>query len=124
VQSVLAGNIRPNAVTKLSVFGLETFMDFEVGGYGDDGEERASLVAVAQSRATEKYDQLFDRANTVLVGDTPRDVQPGLKGGARVVAVATGSESADDLRAEGADTVLSNLSDTQSVLQAVTSLVA
>lgn len=33
VQSVLSGNIRPNAVTKLSAFGLEGFMDFEVDGY-------------------------------------------------------------------------------------------
>jgi phosphoglycolate phosphatase-like HAD superfamily hydrolase len=123
VQSVLSGNIRPNAVTKLSAFGLEKFMDFEVGGYGGDGEDRASLVAVAQYRATEKYGELLDRGNTVLVGDTPRDVQAGLKGGARVVAVATGSDSGDDLRAEGADIVLADLSDTRAVVSAVTGLV-
>lgn len=122
VQSVLSGNIRPNAVAKLSAFGLEEFMDFEVGGYGDDGEERASLVAVAQSRATQKYRAPFGRENTVLVGDTPRDVQAGLKGGARVVAVATGSDSAVDLRAEGADIVLPDLRDTRAVVRAVTSL--
>lgn len=33
VRSVLSGNIGPNAVTKLSAFGLEGFMDFEVDGY-------------------------------------------------------------------------------------------
>jgi len=47
IQSVLSGNIRPNAVTKLSAFGLAGFMDFEVGGYDSDDEVRANLVAVA-----------------------------------------------------------------------------
>jgi phosphoglycolate phosphatase len=122
VQSVLSGNIRPNAVTKLSAFGLEGFMDFEVGGYGSDDEVRANLVAVAQARATAKYGETFDKANTILVGDTPRDVLAGREGGARVVAVATGSDSAEVLRAAGADVVLPDLRDTNAVAEAVTSL--
>lgn len=122
VQSVLSGNIRPNAVTKLSAFGLEGFMDFEVGGYGSDDEVRANLVAVAQARATAKYDETFDKANTILVGDTPRDVRAGRDGGARVVGVATGSDSVESLRAAGADVVLPDLRDTGAVAEAVASL--
>jgi phosphoglycolate phosphatase len=124
VQTVLSGNIRPNAVTKLSVFGLDKFMDFEAGGYGSDDEVRANLVAIAQRRAGRKHGIAFGKANTVLVGDTPRDVQAGLMGGAQVVAVATGSDSADVLQAVGADIVLPDLRDTRAVLMAVTSLVA
>jgi phosphoglycolate phosphatase len=122
VQSVLSGNIRPNAVTKLSAFGLERFMDFEVGGYGSDDEVRANLVAVAQARATAKYGEAFDKANTILVGDTSRDVRAGRDGGARVVGVATGSDSVESLRAAGADVVLTDLGDTGAVAEAVTSL--
>jgi phosphoglycolate phosphatase len=122
VQSVLSGNIRPNAVTKLSAFGLEGFMDFEVGGYGSDDEVRANLVAVAQARATAKYGETFDKANTVLVGDTPRDVLAGRDGGARVVAVATGADSVESLRAAGADIVLPDLRNTRAITDAVTSL--
>jgi phosphoglycolate phosphatase-like HAD superfamily hydrolase len=122
VQSVLSGNIRPNAVTKLSAFGLERFIDFEVGGYGSDDEVRANLVAVAQARATAKYGETFDKANTILVGDTPRDVQAGREGGARVVAVATGADNVESLRAAGADIVLPDLRDTGAVVEAVTSL--
>lgn len=121
VQSVLSGNIKPNAVTKLSAFGLEGFMDFEVGGYGSDDEVRANLVAVAQARATAKYGETFDKANTVLVGDTPRDVLAGRDGGARVVAVATGSGSVESLRAAGADIVLPDLRNTRAITDAVTS---
>jgi phosphoglycolate phosphatase len=122
VQTVLTGNIRPNAVTKLAVFGLDRYMDFEVGGYGEDGEDRASLVPVAQGRATQKYGQAYGKTNTVVVGDTLRDVQAGLAGGARVVAVATGTDSVQNLRSAGAHVVLPDLADTQAVMAAVTGL--
>ena len=124
VQSVLSGNIRPNAMTKLSAFGLDGFVDFEVGGYGSDDEARANLVAVAQRRASAKHGIAFGPANTVIIGDTPRDVRAGRDGGARVVAVASGSDNMDVLRAEGADVVLPNLRDTLAVIDAVTSLAA
>jgi phosphoglycolate phosphatase-like HAD superfamily hydrolase len=121
VQSVLTGNIKPNAVTKLSAFGLDGYIDFEVGGYGSDDEARDKLVGIAQERAVSKYDIKFGMENTVIIGDTPRDVQAGRDGGARVVAVASGSDSAEALLAAGADIVLPDLRDTSAVVAAVTS---
>lgn len=121
VQSVLSGNIKPNAVTKLSTFLLDGYMDFDVGGYGSDDEVRANLVGVAQERASAKYRVRFDKANTVLVGDTLRDVQAGRNGGAHVIAVASGSDRIEALRAEGPDIVLPDLRDTGAVVEAVTS---
>ena len=124
VQSVLSGNIWPDAVAKLAAFGLDGFMDFEAGGYGSDHEHRPALVAVAQQRAAARYGAAFTAVNTVLVGDTLRDVRAGREGGARVVAVATGSDDAGSLRAEGADIVLPDLRNTAAVVAAVTSLAA
>lgn len=123
VQSVLSGNLRPNAVIKLTVFGLDGFVDFEAGAYGSDGEDRPGLVPIAQKRAGARYATAFTRANTVLIGDTPRDVRAGRVGGARVVAVATGADTVAALRAEGADAVLADLTDTRAVVAAVTSAV-
>jgi phosphoglycolate phosphatase-like HAD superfamily hydrolase len=119
IQSVLSGNILPNAVTKLSAFHLDGFLDFEVGGFGSDDEVRANLVGVAQERATAKYGVRFDKEATVLIGDTPRDVQAGRDGGAHVIAVASGSDNMEALRAEGADVVLPDLRDTRAVVEAV-----
>jgi phosphoglycolate phosphatase-like HAD superfamily hydrolase len=124
IQSVLSGNIRPNAVTKLSAFALDNLIDFEVGGYGSDDDVRANLVNFAQERAVAKYGVKFDKTNTVLIGDTPRDVQAGRNGGAHVIAVASGSDSIEALRAEGADIVLPDLRDTQAVVDAVTGFAA
>jgi phosphoglycolate phosphatase len=112
VQSVLTGNIRENARAKLMPFGLDKYLDLDVGGYGSDDTARPRLVAVAQRRASEKYGGVFDRESTVLVGDTSRDVEAGLKGGALVIGVATGTESEAALRQAGAHEVLPNLVDT------------
>jgi phosphoglycolate phosphatase len=120
IQSVLSGNIRPDSVIKLSAFQLDKYIDFEVGGYGSDDEIRDNLVRFAQDRASAKYGVRFDKTRTVLIGDTPRDVQAGRNGGANVVAVASGSDSMEVLRAEGANIVLPNLRDTRAVLEAVT----
>jgi phosphoglycolate phosphatase len=120
IQSVLSGNIKPNALTKLLVFRLDEYIDFEVGGYGSDDDVRSNLVGVARERASAKYGVKFDKTTTVLIGDTPRDIQAGRNGGAYVVAVASGSDSVEALLAEGADIVLPDLRDTRAVVDAVT----
>lgn len=124
IQSVLSGNIKPNALTKLSTFRLDEYLDFAVGGYGSDDEVRANLVGIARERATAKYGVPFDKTTTILIGDTPRDVQAGRNGGAYVVAVASGSDSVESLRHEGADVVLPDLRDTRAVVAAVTGFVS
>lgn len=80
-----------------------------VGGFGSDDMSRPRLVAHAQRRASAKFGVTFDETTTVLVGDTVRDVQAAKLGGARVIAVATGIDSAAKLAAEGADVVLNDL---------------
>lgn len=122
VQAPLTGNIRPNALVKLAAFGLDTYLDFDAGSYGSDHSVRAELVGIAQRRAAARYGVTFDADNTVLVGDTWRDVRAGRDGGARVVAVATGTDSIDRLREAGADAVRPDLRDTGAFLAALADL--
>jgi phosphoglycolate phosphatase-like HAD superfamily hydrolase len=119
VQSLLTGNLEPNALLKLASFELDGHVDFEVGGFGSDHHHRPSLVEVARAKAERKYGTSFPGTATVLVGDTPLDVAAGRAGGARVVAVATGPYSVAELRATGADAVLRNLGDTAATLAAI-----
>ncbi|MGH3190838.1 MAG: HAD family hydrolase [Streptosporangiaceae bacterium] len=120
VQSVLSGNTMKNAIAKLSAFDLDSYLDFEVGGYGSDDIVRANLVAVARKRAAAKYGARLDKATTVLIGDTPRDVRTGRDGGAYVIGVASGSDDMETLNSEGADVVFPDLRDTQAVVTVVT----
>jgi phosphoglycolate phosphatase-like HAD superfamily hydrolase len=118
IQSLLTGNIRPNAEVKVSAFGLERWLDFDVGAYGSDPhEERSDLVAVARRRAAAKY---HEPTGAVLVGDTPLDVRAAHEAGARAVAVATGFADPEALRASGPDAYLVDLSDTAAAVAAIT----
>jgi phosphoglycolate phosphatase-like HAD superfamily hydrolase len=123
VQSVLTGNIRPNAEAKLRLLGNHArLLDLHVGGYGSDDIERSRLVGAAQRKALEKYGVGFGSVSTVLVGDTERDVAAALAGGAMVVGVATGDTSEDDLRLAGAHVVLANLTGTAGFVEAIREL--
>jgi phosphoglycolate phosphatase-like HAD superfamily hydrolase len=119
VQSLLTGNVQPNALLKLASFDLDGYLDFEVGGFGSDHHHRPSLVQVARDKAGRKYGTAFEGTATVLVGDTPLDVTAGRAGGARVVAVATGPYRVDELRTTEADAVLPDLRDTRAALAAI-----
>jgi phosphoglycolate phosphatase-like HAD superfamily hydrolase len=116
---VLTGNHKPIALCKLSAFGLNRFVDVEIGAYGLDDTDRPPLVPLARQRAAAKYGETFAAETTILVGDTPLDVEAGHRGGARVLAVATGSSDEAELRAAGAELVLADLTDTDAVVQAV-----
>ena len=119
VQSLLTGNIESNAALKVSAFGLERWLDFEVGAYGSDPHERRSdLVAVARERAAAKYGET---TAAVLVGDTPLDVQAAHEAQARAVAVMTGFADREALIESAPEALLEDYSDTAAAVAAITS---
>ncbi|QIB44622.1 HAD family hydrolase [Streptomyces aureoverticillatus] len=113
-QTVVTGNVKAVARTKLAVFGLDGPIDWAIGAYGEDGEARADLVRLALSRAS------ADPSEAVLIGDTPADVEGALSADVKVIAVATGRSTATDLHAAGADHVLPDLSATESLVSLIT----
>ena len=70
-QSLLTGNIEPNAHVKLAALGLDGLLDMEIGGYGSDSGIRPELVDVARRKAREPARARGGAADTVLIGDTP-----------------------------------------------------
>jgi phosphoglycolate phosphatase-like HAD superfamily hydrolase len=119
VQGLLTGNIRQNAEIKLAAFGLDRLLDFELGAYGADDDDRSRLVAIAQQRAKARTGRDFSGRRTILVGDTPRDVQAARFSGSRIIAVASGSYSMTELAIAGADITLPDLRDTDGFVASV-----
>jgi phosphoglycolate phosphatase-like HAD superfamily hydrolase len=111
VQSVLTGNLRRLGIVKLTGAGLVSAVDLDVAAFGDDHLVRAELVDVARRLAAAKYGADFAGRSTVVVGDTPRDVEAALTSGAVSVAVATGQFTEAELEAAGAHVVLTDLTD-------------
>jgi phosphoglycolate phosphatase len=118
-QSLLTGNIRAFAEAKVHTFGLAGYLDLDIGAYGWSAAVRANLVALARTAAGARHGRSFAGRATVLVGDTPRDVEAARATGAGIVAVATGQYSVRELRAAGALVVLADLTDTAAVEAAI-----
>lgn len=119
VQSLLTGNIRPLAEAKLAPLGLTAHLDLDVGAYGGEHEVRSELVHLARSRATAAYGVSFGGQATVLVGDTPLDIEAALRTGARAVGVATGQFTLAELKTAGPHVALPDLASTAAVVAAV-----
>jgi len=119
VQSLLTGNIRPLAEVKLGPLGLTEHLDLNAGAYGSTHEVRAELVHEARRNASSVYGADFGGDATVIVGDTPLDVEAALAAGARAVGVATGAFTVGELAAAGAHAVLPDLADTDLVVAAI-----
>ena len=110
---------RCNVRAEVHAFNLADSIDFEVGGYGDDGHDRADLVRFARERAEAKYGTSFAGKRTFIIGDTPHDITGAHGAGAYAIGVATGGSSADELKAAGADLVVSGLTELDALRGAI-----
>lgn len=104
--------------------GLAEHVDFDIGGYGWAYPVRGELVAIARAAARERHGRQFSGRRTVLIGDTPRDVEAALSADASVIAVATGHFTGEELAGAGAHAVLPYLTDAAAVVAAVRAVTA
>jgi phosphoglycolate phosphatase len=107
VRALLTGNIAGMARIKLSSFGIAD--RFAWGAYGDEAPDRNELAKLAVRRAAERHGVTPERC--IVVGDTEHDIACARAAGARAVAVATGSQSREELAAHRPDLVLADLDD-------------
>jgi len=110
------GNFSLSARLKLEYYGLQRF--FQTGGFGEDSDERAEIVA----RAIERVAALAADAgphSTFVIGDTPLDVAAALANGVVAVGVATGTFSVNALKEAGAGLVFPDFSRWQDVMAAL-----
>ena len=107
VAALLTGNTTRMARIKLDHLGIAG--RFAFGAYGEEAADRPELAKVAVARAAAGYGVPPGRC--IVVGDTEHDIACARAAGARVVAVATGIRTRDDLAAHGPDLLVDDLSD-------------
>jgi len=103
------GNVEEAAHIKLQRADLDRFFTF--GGYGSDSPDRTELTRKAVERAELAAGRSLDPAECFSCGDTPRDVEAGHGAGIRVVGVATGEFTVEELAQAGADAVVASFCD-------------
>jgi phosphoglycolate phosphatase-like HAD superfamily hydrolase len=104
---LLTGNIRRGAAIKLGHYNL--WKKFSFGGFADDCEERDGIAAVAMQRGEEVLKTKLRGAEVLVIGDTPLDIRCARAIGAKVLAVATGGSTVDELQAHQPDWAVENL---------------
>jgi phosphoglycolate phosphatase-like HAD superfamily hydrolase len=104
---IVTGNIESAAHIKLARGDLNRFFAF--GGYGSDSSDRTELTKKALERGGTVSGSPVDPATAIAVGDTPRDVIAGHGAGVKVVGVATGSYSVEELREADADWAIADV---------------
>lgn len=104
---IQTGNFRRQAAIKLERAGLDRF--FRFGGYGSDSGERVELVRMAIERGRKTVGMAVNSNDVIVIGDSVHDVKAGKANGAFSIGVTTGANSAEELFAAGADSVVEDL---------------
>ncbi|MHB8513866.1 MAG: HAD family hydrolase [Dehalococcoidia bacterium] len=112
VQGLGTGNFRRGGELKLRHFGIDGYFPMMAGGFGEDSRDRVEVIARGIERLRNGDGA---GARVVVIGDTPQVVRAARANGAFALAVATGRDSADALRAAGADVALDDLVDAERV---------
>lgn len=111
IVGLLTGNFREGVEAKFAAADLDTGL-FAVGAFAEDGQCRSDLVHAAVLQVTARMGEPCSPAQIILVGDTPRDVECAHQAGCRVLAVATGRYTLEELLACGPDAAVKDLTDT------------
>jgi phosphoglycolate phosphatase-like HAD superfamily hydrolase len=120
-QTVVTGNILPNALCKIRTFGLDTYLDVEVGAYGTDHSERDRLVPICLDRVREVRGETYGLNQVWVIGDTERDLSCARAAGIQCMLVGTGGGGYPSISDLDADVTVPDLTDTPTILEVLCS---
>jgi phosphoglycolate phosphatase-like HAD superfamily hydrolase len=104
---LLTGNIRLGAEIKLRHFDL--WKEFETGAFADDNEDRDLIAAAARERGRRILGKNLRDDEILVIGDTPFDIRCGRAINAKVLAVATGGATLEELKRHQPDWAVEDL---------------
>ena len=114
------GNLERGARIKLAVHDLNRF--FPVGGFAEDGFDRAELIRKAAERTAAYYCDHEELERVIVVGDTPLDIEAAARNGYYSLAVATGTHSLRELSACHPTLLYPDLGAVREILDAIEEL--
>ncbi len=116
-QTLVTGNLSPNARVKVAAMGLDTHIDFEAGAYGDDHHDRNELVPMAIERVEQLRGETYAPDEVWVIGDTEHDLACARAAGVRCLLVGTNWDGVDDLSRLEPDHYTPDLSETDALLE-------
>jgi phosphoglycolate phosphatase len=119
VQTVVTGGIRPNAVAALAAFGLDKYLDLDIGGFGSENYPKASLIQFTRMRAEQARGTQFPESAAVYITHSVRDVEAARIARVRPIGVVSGLDTESQLRSAGAEEVIEDLEDVEGLRTAI-----
>ncbi|MGA0173339.1 MAG: HAD family hydrolase [Phycisphaerales bacterium] len=107
---LLTGNYPETGRLKVRMAGFDPD-HFVIGAFASDGADRRALTPVARARFAERHGREVPAGQTIIIGDTPHDVDCAKAHGCRCLAVTTGRHPAEEL--VGADRIVADLTATE-----------
>lgn len=105
--ALLTGNSREAADLKLKHYDLDHY--FETGGFGGWHADRDDVARQCWQAVRQQWGHTLQPERSVVVGDTPADIRCARAIGAKVIAVATGNVSVNELQANSPDLAVESL---------------
>ena len=115
--ALVTGTLTNTVIHVLQNTGLGKF--FPVKVTGEEGLDRIDLVEKVIDVAEKYYGHAFELNRIVAIGDSANDILAARATGIRSIAVATGNSSLEELKNYVPNVLLPNLSNFESVLQAI-----
>jgi len=113
---LVTGNVQEVVPYKLRVVGIDP-AQFTFGAFGSERSHRNELPGLALSRLEKNWGEPVNRARVLVIGDTARDIECARHVGLKVMAVATGHSTVEELAKHRPDYVLEDLADTAAIMQ-------
>lgn len=107
LMGLLTGNIRLGAEIKLRHFDL--WKEFETGAFADDNEDRDLIAVAARDRGHRILGKSLRDDEILVIGDTPFDIRCSRAINAKVLAVATGGATLNELKRHEPDWAVEDL---------------
>ncbi|MGD2163746.1 MAG: HAD family hydrolase [Anaerolineales bacterium] len=114
---LVTGTLASTGSVLLARTGLEKYFPLKV--FGDEADQRIELVDLAIQKASKLYGEEWKENGLVTVGDAIPDLLAGRAHGAKVVSVATGYKSKEELEKYHPDVLLEDLVELDIVLEAL-----
>jgi phosphoglycolate phosphatase len=108
---LVTGNVRACAYLKLKHAGLDGYFS-DIGGFGDDDSSRNRMAALALERAGHPE-------QSVLLGDTPSDIEAARSNDMISVAVCNGQFDRQALEEEHPDIIVDSFEDAEHLFRAL-----
>ncbi len=117
ILGLLTGNLKKIAKTKIGKFDLNKY--FDLGSFGEISENRSKLLEDAIKQAESKFKINLKKEDIFVIGDTKFDVECGKEIGVKIIAIATGKYSLEELKKYNPDYIFKDFSDIDKIIKII-----